>query len=1041
MAPDLPITPLSCINPPNQVLIKTNYKLANVTNLKIQNISTQGLLDTGATISCINKKWLLSHLHKYYNKYFSICNTSITIGNNEQLNIQESIKLYVQIHKYKWRHTFHVVPNLPVDVVLGLDFLNRSEIILNVGENYFHFQFDPDTLLPLLLQNESPEILIASNPTYTIDHFKVEYPDVLTTTLGVSKNFKYDIKLKPGVSLEPIKKTYHFAPPKLAALRQEIKKLLDLNIIQKCTTDYASPAFLVHKKTDTGEVKYRLVIDYRQINKHIQYISYPLPTLDSMLNYLSAATVFTTLDLTMAFHQVPLTERSRKYTAFKTQDNTYFYNRLPQGIATGGQVLSQLVNNVFEDIKYKFLLSYLDDLLIYSSSMSEHYQHLNIIFTRLRQAGLTLNPDKIQFAKQEIKFLGYTISQGKIILSEDRITALLSIPKPKTAKQVAQFIGSVNYFARFIPNFSQIAAPLNDLRRKRIKFNWTPEAEESWEILRKRISSPPILALPDFNKQFHLFTDASKLGIAGMLCQYNEQELLQPIYFASRKLNKHEINYSIYQLEFLSVVHHVLKFRAYLECQPFVIHTDHSALQAIQKIENSPIISRWILKLMPYTYTVQHISGKSNCIADMLSRHPLPIPQGHPDNNQLYTFLVKLPTLFSDFASEQAQDPILSEIIAKLKNKENLPKYKLVGNKLTYQIKPNTYRYAVPTHLQPLIYSYYHIHMGVHLGINRTIKAINKIFYWPNSRPYITNRINNCIKCLKSKPNLTKAMGKLSSIIHTYPGEVLYIDLIGPLVPSQGYTYILICVDGFSRFMYLLPIRKANSQTIINALKSYVFQHNGLWSKVVSDNATYFTSTQFKNFLFTLGIQHIPMIRHYPNPSFCERMIQSVKLGLRANHAEDQTQWVKSIFNIQLTLNNAQNESLKTSPAQIFMGRLLQTHINVVWDLPPLDNSDPKYIHDAYINLVKSHKQLERTYNKNHKFVKLNLGDKVLIKTYILSNKDKNISTKLSYKFTDPYEVTRILSDVTYQLQSLQDPTDVKRAHISQLKIIHLDPT
>jgi len=282
-------------------------------------------------------------------------------------------------------------------------------------------------------------------------------------------------------------------------------------------------------------------------------------------------------------------------------------------------------------------------------------------------------------------------------------------------------------------------------------------------------------------------------------------------------------------------------------------------------------------------------------------------------------------------------------------------------------------------------------------------------------------------------------MGKLSSIVHQYPGEVLYVDLIGPLVPSQGYTHILICVDGFSRFMYLLPIRKANSQAIITALKTNVFQHAGLWSKVVSDNATYFTSSQFTNFLFTLGIQHIPMIRHYPNPSYCERMIQSVKLGLRANHAEDQTQWMKSIFNIQLTLNNAQNESLKTSPAQIFMGRLLQTHINVVWDLPPLDTSDPTYIQDAYTNLIKSHKQLERTYNRTHKFVKLNINDTVLIKTYILSNKEKHISTKLSYKFTDPYQVTRVLSDVTYQLQSLNDPNDVKRAHISQLKIVHLD--
>lgn len=323
---------------PNQILIQTNYKLTNITKLSVQDIPTQGLLDTGATISCVNKQWLISHLNKFYNKYSSPCQTSITIGNNDKLIINESIRLYVKINQYKWRHNFYIVPNLPVNIVLGLDFLNKCEIIINVSENNFYFKFDPHVFIPLISPHDThPEILSISQPTYTLDTFKQDYPDVLTPTLGLAKNFQYDIKLKPGVTLEPIKKTYHFAPPKLAALRQEIQKLLDLKIIERCITDYASPAFLVNKKSDNGEIKYRLVVDYRQINKHIQYISYPLPTLDSMLHYLSAATIFTTLDLTMAFHQVPLTERCRKYTAFKTQDNTYFYNRLPQGIATGGQ--------------------------------------------------------------------------------------------------------------------------------------------------------------------------------------------------------------------------------------------------------------------------------------------------------------------------------------------------------------------------------------------------------------------------------------------------------------------------------------------------------------------------------------------------------------------------------------------------------------------------------------------------------------------------------------------------------------------------------
>jgi len=346
---------------------------------------------------------------------------------------------------------------------------------------------------------------------------------------------------------------------------------------------------------------------------------------------------------------------------------------------------------------------------------------------------------------------------------------------------------------------------------------------------------------------------------------------------------------------------------------------------------------------------------------------------------------------------------------------------------------------VVPSHLYPLIYSYFHVYMGNHLGINRTIDSINKIFYWPNSRAYITQRVHNCLTCQKSKTDLTGTKGKLSSIVPRYPGETIFIDTVGPLVPSFGYNYILICVDGFSRYTWLIPLRKCTSQVIINALKTNIFQNFGLFYNLVSDNAAYFKSKIFTNFLFSLGINHRLLIRFYPNPNISERSISGLKSALIAYNAENQTQWAQSLFTIQLTINNAQNSSHKFSPAEVFLNRQLITHINVVWDLPNLHASPTNIITEAYKNLLDSHRSLEIKYNRSHKFVKLNIGDKVLIKSYILSDKSKNIAAKLSYKYTDPYVVTKILSDVTYELRSIHSPTDIKKAHISQLKLVHLD--
>jgi hypothetical protein len=271
--------------------------------------------------------------------------------------------------------------------------------------------------------------------------------------------------------------------------------------------------------------------------------------------------VFTTLDLNSAYHQIGLTERSKPLTAFATDWNLYEYTRVPFGIATGAQILTRLLDQVFSDVKFRFVFHYLDDLVIYSDSLHEHLQHLREVFTRLRKAGLTVNPAKDKFATPQLS----------------RTEAIRNFPSPRDVKGIARFIGMVNFFHKFILRFAERATPLNLLRKKGVSFFWGPDQKKAFEDLKLAIINPPVLRMADFSQRFILQTDASSRAVAAVLLQQFEGER-QPIAFASRTLTQQERKYSAYELECLAMLFGLEKFRPYLEHVEFDLETDNQAL-------------------------------------------------------------------------------------------------------------------------------------------------------------------------------------------------------------------------------------------------------------------------------------------------------------------------------------------------------------------------------------------------------------------------------------------------------------------------------
>jgi hypothetical protein len=275
----------------------------------------------------------------------------------------------------------------------------------------------------------------------------------------------------------------------------------------------------------------------------------------------------------------------------------YEYTRVPFGIATGVQFLTRLLDKVFSDVKFKYVFHYLDDLVIYSDSFDEHLHHLREVFTRVRNAGLTVNPSKVKFATTQLSFLGHIISSSGVPVDPNRAKSIMDFPPPRDVKGNARFIGMVNIFHKCIPHFAERASPLNLLRKKDIPFVWGSEQQNAFQDLKLAIINPPVLLMANFSRRFILQTDASSLAVAAVLLQEFEGER-QPIAVASRTLSQQERKYSAYELEFLAVLFGLENFRSYLEHIEFDLETDNQALTwCLSHPRQLGRIGHWVMRL------------------------------------------------------------------------------------------------------------------------------------------------------------------------------------------------------------------------------------------------------------------------------------------------------------------------------------------------------------------------------------------------------------------------------------------------------------
>jgi hypothetical protein len=484
---------------------------------------------------------------------------------------------------------------------------------------------DTIPLPPLAAKEGVDDVIIAptlsSHQAQQIKEAIASFPDVMTDCPGTTSLEEVDFTVTDP---SPARQKVSAIPyAKREALKKEVDSLLLAGIVSPSSSPYSAGVVLLKKPS--GE--HRLCIDYRRLNAVTTFQAEPLPDVDHLFANLQGAKYFTRIDLSKGYYQIPIPPHLRYLTAFSTPDGHFEFNVMPFGLSNAPSIFTRMMRKLLAPIPNPGLHHFMDDILLATRTWDEHLALLRQLLQRLRETGLTARPSKCLIGFEELEFLGHTLKQGTILPEAKNVEKMLKAPHPVTKRDVKSFLGMCGFYQKFLPHFNSVAAPLSELTQKAKpeRVVWTAQCEEAFQQLKQALAAQPVLQMPDLTKPFVLRTDASNQGLGAALMQHDPSDpaLLKPVAYASRKLQAAEKNYSTVEKECLALVWAIQKFQRYLYGVHFTIQSDHQPLAFLASAQqNNARVMRWALLLQQYAFRVEYLPGKTNLMADFLSRHP-----------------------------------------------------------------------------------------------------------------------------------------------------------------------------------------------------------------------------------------------------------------------------------------------------------------------------------------------------------------------------------------------------------------------------------
>ncbi|GJT09665.1 putative reverse transcriptase domain-containing protein [Tanacetum coccineum] len=576
-----------------------------------------------------------------------------------------------------------------------------------------------------------------------------EFPEFFPEDLpGIppTRQVEFRIDLVPGAT--PVTwAPYRLAPFEMKKLAEQLQEFTDKGFIRPSSSPWGAPVLFVKKKDGS----FRMCIDYRELNKLTVKNRYPLARIDDLFDQLQGSSIYSKIDMRSGYHQLRVREEDIPKTAFRTRYGHYEFQVMSFGLTNAPAVFMDLMNRVCKPYLDKFVIVFIDDILIYSKSKKEHEEHLRQILKLLKKEELYAKFSKCEFWISRVQFLGHVIDCRGIHVDPAKIESIKDWASPKTPTEIRQFLGLAGYYRRFIEGFSKIAKSMTKLTQKGVKFDWGDKQEAAFQLLKQKLCSAPILALPEGSEDFIAYCDASKKGLGAVLMQREKV-----ISYASRQLKIHEKNYTTHDLELGAVVFALKMWRHYLYGTKCTVFTDHKSLQHILDQKDLNMRQRrWLELLSDYDCEIRYHPGKANVVADALSRkerEPLRV------RALVMTIGLDLPKQILK-AQTEARKPenIKKEDVGGMlvENSKDPEKFR------TEKLEPRTDgtlclngRSWLPCYgdLRTVIMHESHkSKYSIHPGSDKMYQDMKKLYWWPNMKANIATYVSKCLTCAKVK--------------------------------------------------------------------------------------------------------------------------------------------------------------------------------------------------------------------------------------------------------------------------------------------------
>ena len=887
-------------------------------------------------------------------------------------------------------------------------------------------------------------------PQQTLTELLNEYKDVFSQhEHDIGRTDLLSMTINTGDAKPIFQRPYRVPYSQRQVIDTHVREMLDAGVIQPSVSPWASPVVLVPKKEGT----LRFCVDYRKINAVTVRDVYPLPHIQDVLSSMAGCRYFTTLDLRAGYWQIEVAPEDRQKTAFTTYRGHWEFKVVPFGLVNSPALFQRLMNIVLDGLHHKCAIAYIDDIVIFSRTLEEHYGHLREVFERLRQAGLKLKPSKCEFERSKINYLGHVISSEGVQPDPSKVIAVQNISKPSTVTDIRSFLGLTGYYRQHIKDYAKIAQPLTALTRSHSRFLWTEEHQQAFEKLKQCLITAPILAYPRPGVPYRLYTDASEYACGAVLSQVDENGKERVVQYLSKQYNESQMKWSCIEREAYAMVYAVQKLRHYLVGQKFTIVTDHRPLKWLMEGEcKNAKVQRWALTLQECDCDVEYRPGLKHRNADTMSRIRAPlVPDDSSEEDALGVYNVEAaqPVSMDEMRRQQQGDEEIQGVVKCVTEHKCesescgcTEKLYTFEDGILYRNDNDQYeRMVVPTPLVETLIE--RVHNNGHLGIAKTLSVIKPRYFWPGMRRDVERYCSKCVPCTSRKGTREAAPMGDTPVPH-YPFQTISLDTQGPFPATKsGHKYIVTVLDMFSGWPECFPVKDKTAETIAAVLTSEVIPRWGVPEVMLTDNGTEYVNQVMTGLAINLGIVHVKTTPYNPKANGKNERFHRTLNNMIACYTTGD--WDERIPAALMAYRSSVHSTSGLTPFYLTHG--FEPTIPVETFLRPRRKTyNPEdhvavtasKLHHAYSQMKKatelSRQHNRERYNRRAKEMAYEPGDPVYY--YTEQAAGSGDARKLRNKWRPYYHIVQKVSPYRYVIRR-QGTDEVKTAYVEHLKPAH----